>query len=125
MTYPIVLVTAGTPETALRMSEGLARYGYETLVALDEADALALMGAEHRIGVIVADVEAGGLQLARKARGLRRRMGIIYTAAAPHRIADREKVPGAPILRTPYTAHQLVGLIAGLGSPFFDEPLAA
>jgi CheY-like chemotaxis protein len=125
MTYPLVLVTAGTPETALRISEGLARYGYETLVALDEADALALLVAERRIDVVVADIDSGGLQIARRARDLRRTTGIIYTAAAPHRMANQEKVQGAPVLRTPYTAHQLVSLIAGLGKPHLDEPLAA
>jgi hypothetical protein len=32
----------------------------------------------------------------------------------PHRLPEREKVPGAPCLRVPYHPHQLVSLIGQL-----------
>ena len=125
MTYPTVLVTAATAEIALRATEGLERYGYDTVVAVDQTDALVLIRAEQPISVVVAAVEKGSLELAREARKLRPRMGIVYTASAPQHIPDGAKVSGAPVLRTPYTAHQLAGLIAGLGKHVLDEPLAA
>jgi DNA-binding LytR/AlgR family response regulator len=109
---------------ALRLSEGLARYGYETVVALDEIEALALIRTERRVSVVVAH-ERSGLELAREARKLRPRLGIVYTASTPQHIPDGAKVSGAPILRTPYTPHQLAGLIAGLGKRVLDEPAAA
>ena len=110
---------------ALRISDALARYGYEALTASDEAEAVAIIKADRRVGVVVADVEAGGLGLAKAARNVRADIGVVYTAATPHQIPDREKVSGAPVLRTPYGAHQLAGLISGLGKQVLDEPLAA
>lgn len=125
MAYPIVLVTAGTPEVALRIGEGLARYGYDARIARDQAEALAIVHAERRIGVVVADVESGGLALAQQARNARPGLGVIYTAGFPQHIPAAATVKDAPVLRTPYTAHQLVSVIAGLGKRALDEPLAA
>ncbi len=82
-------------------------------------------GAAHCITVLVADVDAGGLILAREARAIRPTLGVVYTAMAPHRVAERERVPDAPILRAPYATHQLAGVISGLGRRILDDPLAA
>ncbi len=40
-------------------------------------------------------------------------------------VAEKEKMRDAPILRSPVTAHQLAGVIAGLGRRVLDNPLAA
>ena len=122
---PTVLLTATDAVTRRQVSDALARFGYEALTASDGAEALALLRDNRRIGVIVADVEAGGLILAREARAIRPDLGVVYTTTAPHRVADSTKVSGAPILRSPYAAHQLASVIAGLGRRVLDDPLAA
>ena len=121
MSQPTVLL----PATHRAISSSLARFGYEVLTASDKTEALALLRASRCITVLVADVDAGGLTLAREARAIRPNLGIIYTAMAPHRVAERERVPDAPMLRSPYGAHQLAGVISGLGRRVLDDPLAA
>ncbi len=121
MTLPTVLL----PSTHRAISSSLARFGYEVLTASDTAEALALLRESRCITVLVADVDAGGLTLAREARATRPTLGVVYTAMAPHRVAERERVADAPILRSPYGAHQLAGVISGLGRRVLDDPLAA
>jgi hypothetical protein len=50
---------------------------------------------------------------------------VVYIAAAPHRVAEKEKVRDAPILRSPVAAHQLASVIAGLGRRVLDDAVAA
>ncbi len=66
-------------------------------------------------------MDRGGLALAREARAIRSDLGVIYTATAPHRVAETERVSEAPILRCPYAAHQLAGVISGLGRRVLDD----
>ena len=122
---PTVLVTATDALIRRDVSDVLARFGYETVTASDAAEALAILRENRRIGVLVADVEAGGVALARKARVVRPSLGVVYTSVAPYRVADKAKVLGAPMLRAPYAAHQLVSVIAGLGRRVLDDALAA
>ena len=121
MNHPTVLL----PASHRAVSFSLARFGYEVLTASDTTEALALLRASRCITVLVADVDAGGLTLARDARAIRPTLGIVYTAIAPHHVAERERVPDAPILRSPYGAHQIASLISGLGRRVLDDPLAA
>jgi DNA-binding NtrC family response regulator len=125
MGHPIVLITASTPAVAEHVSEALARYAFETITAENEADALAVLASTRRIGVLVADVGAGGLKLAQEARKMHPKIGVIYTAAAPHQIPAGAKVKDAPVLRSPYVAHQLASVISGLGRRVLDQPIAA
>ncbi len=60
-----------------------------------------------------------------EARTIRPNMGVVYASVAPHRVPESAKVSGAPILRIPYGAHQLVGVIRGLGRRVLDNALAA
>ena len=103
----------------------LARFDFEVLVASDSIEALAILKENHRIGVIVADVELGGLTLALEARAIRPNLGVVYTSLAPHRVPEGMRVAGAPILRTPFGAHQLVGVVQGLGRRVLDSALVA
>lgn len=113
------------PAAHCAVSSSLSRFGYEVLTASDATEALALLRANRSITVLVADADAGGLTLAREARAMRPNLGIVYTAMAPHRVAERERVLDAPMLRSPYGAHQLAGVINGLGRRVLDDPLAA
>ena len=121
MNSPTVLL----PATHRAVSSSLSRFGHEVLTARDKTETLALLRADRSITVLVADAEAEGLTLAREARAIRPDLGIVYTAMAPHRVAERERVPDAPMLRSPYGAHQLAGVISGLGRRVLDDPLAA
>ena len=122
---PTVLVTATNNAVRRDVCDVLARFDYEAVVASDEAEALALLRDDRRIGVIVADIELGGLTLAREARTIRPNLGVVYTATTPHHVAESTKVSGAPVLRKPYAAQQLVGVIRGLGRRVLDDALAA
>jgi CheY-like chemotaxis protein len=122
---PTVLVTTIDAVTRRDLCASLARFDYEIVIASDGTEALALLRDNRQIGVIVADVELGGLTLACEARAIRPSLGVVYTSVAPHRVTESQKVPGAPILRTPYGAHQLVGVIRGLGRRVLDDALAA
>jgi DNA-binding response OmpR family regulator len=121
MNDPLVLLTSAHSS----LGASLARYGYESTIAADSADALTILRATRGISVLVADVDRGGLLLAREARTIRSDLRVVYIATAPHRVAEKEKVHDAPILRSPVAAHQLAGVIAGLGRRVLDDPLAA
>ena len=122
---PIVLITSTNDAVRRDVCDVLARYDYEAVVASDETEALVHLRNDRRIGVIVADVELGGLTLAREARAIRPHLGVVYTSVTPHHVAESTKVSGAPILRKPYAAQQLVGVIRGLGRRVLDDSLAA
>jgi hypothetical protein len=127
MKRPLVLLTSAGPAARCDIAAALNSFGYDVLTACKDDEALALLRLQLFIGVLVADVEASGLALAREGRTLRPRLGVIYTSVAPYRVAKNSKVTDAPVLRVPYGAHQLVGVIAGLGRRVLDEalPLAA
>ena len=125
MTYPTILLTASEAAIRCDVCAWLTRFGYEVVTAGSAGEALAVLRASHAIGVLVADVSTGGLTLAHEARAIRPNIGVVYTAAAPHRIKEAERVSGAPILRTPYAAHQLMGVIAGLNQRVLNESSAA
>jgi DNA-binding response OmpR family regulator len=122
---PTVLVTATNDAVRRDVCDALARFDYEAIIASDGAEALAVLRDNRRIGIIVAAIELGGITLAREARAIRPDLHVVYTSMAPQRIAEHLKVSGAPILRTPYAAQQLVGVIRGLGRRVLDDALAA
>jgi hypothetical protein len=74
MTHPTVLL----PATHRDISSSLARYGYEVLTASDPTEAHGFLRANRSIGVLVADVDRGGLILAREARAIRPDLGVVY-----------------------------------------------
>ncbi len=91
---PTILVTATDAATRRDVCDVLARFDYEVLIASDETEALALLRDNRQIGVIVANVESGGLTLAREARAIRPHLGVVYTSVAPHRVTESTKVSG-------------------------------
>src|SRR4028118_1104216 len=95
MTHPTVLLPANHRD----ISTSLGRFGYEVLTVSDGAEALALLRANRGISVLVADVDVGGLALAREARAIRSDLRVVYTASAPHRVPPSSKVSDAPVPR--------------------------
>lgn len=118
---PTVLLVAGDGLTRLLTTSGLAMYGYEVRAADSPSEALELIrgasGAD-RIGVLVLDLDLpgdpDGLTVATLARAQHPKLMVIYTSRMPQRVPEKQKVPGAPILRTPYYAQQIAGIIREL-----------
>ena len=115
---PLVLLVPGDRLTGSLTSNGLLGYGYDVLVAASVEKALDLLRTNPRISVLVINVELGNfsesLALAKAARRDNPKIKVVYTCVNPNRLAEREKVTGAPCLRTPYHPHQLVGVIGQL-----------
>ena len=113
-----VLVVATDGMTRQITANGLTMYGYDTLLARDGLEAMAMIEAGRRIEVLVVDADLGGdmsgLAVAKAARLLHPRIDVIYASRAPHRIPDEAKVKGAPCIRTPYQPQQIVGMISEL-----------
>jgi CheY-like chemotaxis protein len=118
---PTVLLVAGDGLTRLLTASGLAMNGYEVRAANSGAEAVEVIRAAtgpDRIGVLVIDVDLAGdpdgFAAARLARGHNPKLMVIYTTRMPQRVPDKQKVSGAPILRTPYHAQQIAGIIREL-----------
>ena len=113
---PVVLLLSTDNLVQLVIASGLQTYGFDVALASTTADALQVLQT-RRVGVLVADVDTdtpGKLALVRAARKADPSLAVIYTARMPSKLPDREKVAGAPCLRTPYHPHQLVSLIGQL-----------
>ena len=114
----LVLLVAADGLTRRLTTNGLEIYGYEVATARDGAEALALLKSEPRIGIVVTDAELGGepdgLAVAQAARATDPGMLVIYTSRSPQAIPAHRKVSAAPIVRTPYHPHQLLGVISQL-----------
>lgn len=112
---PLVLLVAGDRLAARHAKHGLEGYGYDVLIAGNIEDARIILGAEKRISVLVLDIKldnpAHEMGLAKVARAADPSVHVIYTCGIPYRLPEREKVRGAPCLRTPYHPHQLVSVI--------------
>lgn len=116
---PLVLLVARDDVTRREVANGLGMYGHDVLTAAGGQEAVELIAAHRqRIGVLVTDAEIGGevdgLAVAKAARGLDPKIGVIYTARIPHAIPASRQVSGAPLVRAPYHPHQLAGVIAML-----------
>jgi DNA-binding NtrC family response regulator len=117
---PLVLLVPGDRLTGILTRGGLQGYGYDVLVAGSVDEALDLLHTNRRISVLVVNVgleqTSDALALAKAARTVDPTIKIVYTCGAPNKLPDREKVTGAPCLRTPYHPHQLVGVIGQLAN---------
>jgi DNA-binding NtrC family response regulator len=123
---PLVLLIPADRRTGAITRAGLESYGYDVLMASTVEEALDLLRANQRVSVLVVDVEpkptSAGMALAKAARRSDPSLHVIYTCGAPYKLPEREKVSGAPCLRTPYHPHQLVGVIGQISSRHcFDE----
>jgi CheY-like chemotaxis protein len=113
----LVLLVPGDRLTGVLTESGLQGFGYDVLMVRSPDQALDLLRSASRIDVLVVDADLpnnAGLALAKAARSLDPKYKVIYTSRNPFQIPDREKIAGAPWLRTPYHPHQLVGLISSL-----------
>ena len=111
----LVLLVPGDRLTGLLTESGLQGYGYEVLVAQSPTAASDHLRSNKRIRVLAMDADLpNGLALAKAARAANPDLVVVYTSRMPHKLADRDKVDGAPCLRAPYHSHQLVGVIGGL-----------
>ena len=127
---PIVLLLGADPLTQLLVDSGLQSYGHDVVLASTDTEALRQLQS-GRIGVLVADMDADApsrLAFIRAARKADPSLTVIYTGRMPSKLSDREKVAGAPCLRTPYHPYQIVSLIGQLvrrNAPAEDASYAA
>jgi len=113
---PLVLLLGADRLTQIVVESGLQTYGYDVALASTDREALDLLASRH-VSVVVADMDAdtsNRLAFVRTARTADPSLSVIYTARLPLKLPEREKVAGAPCLRTPYHPHQLVSLIGQL-----------
>jgi CheY-like chemotaxis protein len=119
---PLVLLVPRDRLTGILTSNGLVGYGYDVLVAASVGEAFDLLRTNPRISVLVVNVEienaSEGLALAKAARRDDPKIKVVYTCSIPNRLPEREKVTGAPCLRTPYHPHQLVGVIEQISNRY-------
>ena len=119
---PLVLLVPRDRLTGILTSNGLLGYGYDVLVAASVEDAVEILSANSRISILVIDVEIENasecLALAKAARTDDPKVKVIYTCGIPNRLPEREKVTGAPCIRTPYHPHQLVGVIGQMSNRY-------
>ena len=98
----------------------IRRAGYSATTVDSGVDAMTVLALGLPVDVLVTDAdvrdEVDGFSLGAVARCLDPAVGVIYTTRSP-RTLPAAIVAGAPCLRTPYHAHQLVSLIAGLPRP--------
>src|SRR5215217_7714336 len=122
---PLVLLVPKDRLTGILTSNGLVGYGYDVLVAASVGEAFDLLRTTPRISVLVINVEresaSEGLALAKAARRDHPKMKVVYTCSIPNRLPEREKVIGAPCLRTPYHPHQLVGVIEQISNRYIPN----
>ncbi|KAA2235564.1 hypothetical protein [Salinarimonas soli] len=112
---PVIYLTDENPVVARELSATLLKNGYE-VVTLPASEITANVKAQRGRAVIFANVDRGGLDLAREVRMARPDVGVVYSAAAPQRVPETARVRGAPIIRSPITSVQLVGVVGALAS---------
>ncbi len=112
---PVIYLTDENPVVARDLASTLTKNGYE-VVTLPAPEIAANVKAQRGKAVILANVDRGGLDLAREVRSVRSDVGVVYSAAAPQRIPETSRVRGAPIMQSPITPNQLVGVVGALAS---------
>ena len=122
-----VLLVAADGLTRQVTANGLAMYGYETVLARNGQEAVEQLAVQKRVDILVVDAdimgETSGLAVAKLARLQYPRIDVIYTARAPYRIPDALKVKGAPCIRNPFQPQQIVGMISELRHRLSGDPL--
>lgn len=111
----VIYLTDENPRVARDLASALVRNGYE-VVTLPAPDVVTRLRGERGNVVVLADADRGGLDLAREVRAARPDAAVVYTAAMPQKVPEAAKVRGAPMLRSPITSHQLVGIVGALAS---------
>jgi DNA-binding response OmpR family regulator len=97
------------------IGEFLQGEGFETICALSDTDAYALLDAEWRsFAGMVVDVNLGfgttGFDVGRYARRLNPELPIVYVTGAGGSV-DRHGVPGAAMITKPLDADRLVAVL--------------
>lgn len=98
-------------------AEALLDEGYRVLTAAD-ADAAETILADERVDLLFTDIDlarnTNGLALARRARGRRPDLPVVYTSGGRESLSQAEAVTDSVFVPKPYRPSQLVALTNGI-----------
>jgi DNA-binding response OmpR family regulator len=112
---PVIYLTDENPVVARDLASTLVKNGYE-VVTLSAPDVGARLKEQRGKVVVLANIDRGGLDLAREVRSIRPDVWVVYTSSTPQKIPETAKVRGAPIMRSPIAPNQLVSVVGALAS---------
>lgn len=107
-----ILVVDDEPQVARAVARALGRAGFDAIGCTDPAEALELLTADPRIGMLVTDVvmpKIDGRRLAREARARRPGLRVLYISGYAVEVLAPEDV--ADLLPKPFTNEQLVARV--------------
>jgi CheY-like chemotaxis protein len=115
---PTILLVEDEPLLREMTKLDLEDLGYPALCAPDSDEALAQLGSEVPIGVLITDIRmpgaCDGWELARRARAARPDLAVIYISGYT---ADAvQPVPGGIFLKKPYRLQEVQRALAELGA---------
>lgn len=123
---PTVLIVEDDQLILLNSRLVLESAGYDVLSAEDAGEALDALDRHPEIGILLTDVTMpgpiDGLALARRVYELRPELPV-FVISGLSKAADEELPPSARFLAKPYTARQLIGLLASVSTdPSSPQP---
>ena len=112
MNDPLVLFVEDEMMIALAVEEVIREAGYDVVHAMTGSDAIAELDLRAKdFQVVVTDIKlpgADGWKVARRARELHPRMGIVYVSGDSASSWERDGLPGSIFLQKPYSNGELV-----------------
>ncbi|RHW16337.1 PAS domain S-box protein [Sphingomonas gilva] len=117
-----VLVVDDEPTVRMLVTEQLAELGYSAIEAADGAGALAILGSQAVIDLLVTDVGLpggmNGRQVAEAARMVRPELKVLFVTGFAEQsvLADGELPPGMGVMTKPFTMDVLAARIDALVS---------
>ena len=100
-THPVVLIVEADAAARAILGEYIERAGYAVIIADDATQALKLLGADTRIGLVVSAVANGGGDFIRATRRRRPELPLAAVIACPSDLVALYGTPDCPVLILP------------------------
>ena len=102
-------------EAVRRLScEMLRNLGYEVLTAADGEEALAILGRDRDVELVITDLGMpgmGGVRFAQEAVRLRPGMRILFATGSGHEVPAADNDAGPTVLAKPYSTAELARMV--------------